>query len=142
MTNDDSPLFPMFILSSGPSGTKLSVPFRDDFHAPLAERGMLGAQADAGPVVPAPLALGVGGSLDSDRLAGRCRIGDDLDLGDDAERGQQVAIGQPAVGTVGRDPDLGLLGAADLLGLPQTLQGEEHLLAEPGERNGYIARIG
>jgi hypothetical protein len=90
---------------------------------------MLGVLADARPVVPAPLAFGVGGSLDMDRLARRRGIGDDLDLRDDAERGEQVAIGQPSVGTIRRDPDPSLLGTADLLALPQALEGEQYLLA-------------
>src|ERR1700722_6327536 len=52
----------------------------ENTHAPLAQSGMLCAHSDSGPVVPAPLALGMGRVLGRDGFRGGCGVGDNFAL--------------------------------------------------------------
>jgi hypothetical protein len=55
----------------------------DHPHAVLARRGMFGVAADAGPIIPVPIAPGVGRALGPDGLARRGGVGDELYRRDD-----------------------------------------------------------
>ena len=86
---------------------------------------MLGALADGGPKVPAPLAFGCRERSAVATNPAGCRVGLQRSRPPDvAERGQQFAIRHPAAKIVVRPwcRDYRLLGAADRLALPQALR--------------------
>src|SRR5271157_4439464 len=98
-------------------------------HTSITERRVLCAPANARSIIPASFALGVRRAFRGGRepvRASRRRCGRrELDLRDDAERGQQLAIRlqQGKIGGGRGDRDHRLLGATDRLVLSQAFEG-------------------